>query len=180
MAPVREPDDHDPGRPDDHDDVERDDVADEAARDEGAGRDSPDGSAGSGDAFDDIVRGLDLDLSFPAEADAPTRPRPRRQDAPEPAARDLDDEPDAVDEQFYRRVDPGPPRPLHRGRAAAWAGLLGAPLLLMLASASGRFLSGAVLLGAALTFVASAIYLIAQLPEHGPSQRDWPDDGAAL
>ena len=50
----------------------------------------------------------------------------------------------------------------------------------MLASASGRFLSGAVLLGAALTFVASAIYLIAQLPEHGPSQRDWPDDGAAL
>ncbi len=36
------------------------------------------------------------------------------------------------------------------------------------------------LAGAVLTFVAAAIYLVSQLPEHGPSRPDWPDDGAVL
>ncbi|WP_156368211.1 hypothetical protein [Aeromicrobium sp. Leaf289] len=130
------------------------------------------------DEFDDIVSRLDLDLPFPAEADEPD-PAPVEEPA-EPEPFELDDEPDPVDEQFYRRVDPGPGRPMHRGRAVAWGGLVGSPLLLMFASLAGQWLSSPVLLGAALTFVASAIYLIAQLPEHGPSQRDWPDDGAAL
>lgn len=134
---------------------------------------------GGRDAFDDIVSRLDLDLPFPAEADEP-RDTPQAQEPAEPEPFELDDEPDPVDEQFYRRVDPGPGRPMHRGRAAAWGGLVGSPLLLMLASLAGQWLSSPVLLGAAITFVASAIYLIAQLPEHGPSQRDWPDDGAAL
>lgn len=134
---------------------------------------------GGRDAFDDIVSRLDLDLPFPAEADEP-RDTPPAQEPAEPEPFELDDEPDPVDEQFYRRVDPGPGRPMHRGRAAAWGGLVGSPLLLMLASLAGQWLSSPVLLGAAITFVASAIYLIAQLPEHGPSQRDWPDDGAAL
>lgn len=136
------------------------------------------------DEFDDIVSRLDLDLPFPAEADEPrdTSPavEPPASGRTEPEPFELDDEPDPVDEQFYRRVDPGPGRPMHRGRAVAWGGLVGSPLLLMLASLAGQWLSSPVLLGAALTFVASAIYLIAQLPEHGPSQRDWPDDGAAL
>ncbi|GAA0190577.1 hypothetical protein GCM10008944_03200 [Cytobacillus oceanisediminis] len=151
----------------------------------GPGDTGPDGNApgdgpdeGGRDAFDDIVSRLDLDLPFPPEADEPD-PAPVEEPA-EPEPFELDDEPDPVDEQFYRRVDPGPGRPMHRGRAVAWGGLVGSPLLLMFASLAGQWLSSPVLLGAALTFVASAIYLIAQLPEHGPSQRDWPDDGAAL
>lgn len=142
---------------------------------EPARRDDEDGP----DAFDDIVSRLGLDLPFPAEADDP--PADRRdepEEPPEPVS--LDDQPDPVDEQFYRRVEPPRAGPLHRGRALAWAGLVGAPVLLVLASATLGRVSGPVLLGAALTFVASAIYLIAQLPEHGPAQRDWPDDGAAL
>ena len=126
------------------------------------------------DAFDAIVQRLDLDLPFPLGVAQPAEPEPE----PEPV--ELDDQPDPVDEQFYRHVRPGPARPLHRGRATAWAGLVGSPLLLVLATVGGSWLSRPVLLGAALTFVASAIYLIAQLPEHGPGQQDWPDDGAAL
>lgn len=137
------------------------------------------GSDGRGrDEFDDIVSRLEIDLPFPPEADEPA-PEPAAE-APEPEPFELDDAPDPVDEQFYRRVDLPPARPMHRGRALAWAGLVGTPVLLVLASMAGRWLSSPVLLGAAITFVASAIYLIAQLPEHGPSQRDWPDDGAAL
>jgi hypothetical protein len=131
------------------------------------------------DAFDDIVSRLELDLPFPEEADR-VDPRPATQPDPEPEPVAFEDRPDPVDEQFYRRVEPPRGGPLHRGRALAWAGLVGAPVLLVLVSFTVGRVSGAVLLGAALTFVASAIYLIAQLPEHGPSQRDWPDDGAAL
>lgn len=136
--------------------------------------DSGDERRSDRDAFDAIVERLDLDLPFPLGVDRPADPEPE----PEPV--ELDDLPDPVDEQFYRRVDPGPGRPLHRGRTAAWAGVVGSPLLLVLATVGGSWLSRPVLLGAALTFVASAIYLIAQLPEHGPGQQDWPDDGAAL
>lgn len=128
-------------------------------------------------AFDDIVERLDLDLPFPLGVDQPHDVGgPVEEDEPVP----FDDQPDPVDEQFYRRVDAGPSRPMERGRTFAWIALAGAPLLVLLATLSGTYLARPVLLGAALTFVAAAIYLIAQLPEHGPSQRDWPDDGAAL
>ncbi|MCX6408148.1 MAG: hypothetical protein NTV28_14620 [Propionibacteriales bacterium] len=146
-----------------------------AERDDGTPDDDGEARRGSDrDAFDAIVERLDLDLPFPLGVERPVEPEPD----PEPV--ELDDLPDPVDEQFYRNVRPGPARPLHRGRAAAWAGLAGSPLLLVLATVGGSWLSRPVLLGAALTFVASAIYLIAQLPEHGPGQQDWPDDGAAL
>ena len=143
--------------------------------------------------FDAIVRRLGIHLTFPDDAEVPgTAPlhdsaeRTQRRDPqddlpPELAEGDsFDDTPDPVDEQFYRRVEVGPVGPVHRGRALAWAGLVGTPLLLLLATMAGRWVSGSVLLGAGITFVASAIYLISQLPEHGPSQPDWPDDGAEL
>ena len=44
----------------------------------------------------------------------------------------------------------------------------------------GEILPRPMLAGAVLIFVAGAIYLISQLPEHGPSRSDWPDDGAVL
>lgn len=143
--------------------------------------------------FDAIVRRLGIHLSFPDDAEVPgTAPTHgpaqgaarRRDDDGLPAelaeAESFDDMPDPVDEQFYRRVQGGPTGPVHRGRALAWIGLVGTPLLLVLATLAGSWLSSSVLLGAGVTFVASAIYLISQLPEHGPAQPDWPDDGAEL
>ncbi|KQX76153.1 MULTISPECIES: hypothetical protein [Aeromicrobium] len=124
------------------------------------------------DEFDRIVEGLDLDLSFADEpvADPPSPPSPPQAAPVEPAE----------DEQFYRHVDARPIVPRRRGIVLAWAGVIGAPMLLVLATVAHVFLDRPIVAGAALTFVASAIYLFLQLPEHGPSRRDWPDDGAVL
>lgn len=124
------------------------------------------------DDFDRIVEGLDLDLSFPDEPADPGPQLPRWEpEAPEPVEED---------EAFYRRVDPTPLVPRRRGVLLAWIGLVGAPLVLVLATVSHVFLDRPVLAGAVLIFVASATYLFLQLPEHGPGRRDWPDDGAVL
>ena len=139
------------------------------------------------DAFDDIVRGLDMDwadkdwtdpgvIAFGTpESQTPPELRDEPEDPP-----DLDAEPDPVDEQFYRRVGDGPVRPIHRGRAVAWAGVLGTPAVLAICLLAGIWISRPVLLTAGLTVVAGSIYLISQLPERGPSHPDWPDDGAVL
>jgi hypothetical protein len=122
--------------------------------------------------FDRIVEGLDLDLSF---ADEPVAEPPVA--VPQPAAPRVEP---AEDEQFYRLVDNRPIVPRRRGILLAWAGVIGAPMLLVLATVAHVFLDRPIVAGAALIFVASAIYLFLQLPEHGPSRRDWPDDGAVL
>ncbi len=125
------------------------------------------------DEFDRIVEGLDLDLSFvdePVAETPPVAPQPPAQAEPRPAE----------DEQFYRHVDARPLIPRRRGIVLAWAGVIGAPMLLVLATVAHVFLDRPIVAGAALIFVASAIYLFLQLPEHGPSRRDWPDDGAVL
>lgn len=124
------------------------------------------------DDFDRIVEGLDLDLSFP---DDPVDPAPESL-APRPVV----DEPGSSEEPFYRRVDSTPLVPRRRGIILAWAGVAGAPLLLALATVAHVFLDRPIVAGAVLIFVASAIYLFLQLPEHGPGRRDWPDDGAVL
>ena len=131
------------------------------------------------DDFDEIVRHLDWDLRFPdaPPARGPEHPSVRRHEEPsEPV--DFDELPD--DDQFYRRVPPAPLLPRHRGRTLAWIGVLGSPLVIVLATVAQVWLARSVLLGLALTFVAGSIYLISQLPEHGPGRPDWPDDGAAL
>jgi hypothetical protein len=129
------------------------------------------------DDFDKIVEGLELDLSFIGEVDEPLA------EEPEPAwSPRTDDEIHEADteEPFYRKVEPTPLMPRRRGVLLAWAGVLGAPLALVIATASGVFLDRPIVAAASLIFVAAAIYLILQLPEHGPSRRDWPDDGAVL
>jgi hypothetical protein len=125
------------------------------------------------DDFDRIVEGLDLDLSFIDE------PLDEPEPAPAPAPAPVHDAVDE-DEAFYRQVDATPLVPRRRDVVLAWAGVIGAPLALVLATVAHVFLDRAVVAGAALIFVASAIYLFLQLPEHGPSRRDWPDDGAVL
>lgn len=129
------------------------------------------------DDFDKIVEGLDLDLSFIDEVEETPV------EEPEPAwSPRTDDEVDEADaeEPFYRKVEPTPLIPRRRSVLLAWIGVLGAPLSLVLATLSGVFLDRPIVAAASLIFVASAIYLILQLPEHGPSRRDWPDDGAVL
>jgi hypothetical protein len=137
------------------------------------------------DDFDEIVQRLDLDLTFPEapRKREPEHPSVRRHRDAEPPP-DADDEPesfdDMPDEPFYRQVQPSPIRPRHRGRTLAWIAVLGSPLAIIIFTLAHVWLPKSVLLGIGLTFVAGSIYLISQLPEHGPARPDWPDDGAAL
>jgi hypothetical protein len=126
------------------------------------------------DDFDKIVEGLELDLSFFDETPAPVDEEPIPSVRPDESDSDEDQEP------FYRKVEPTPLVPRRRSVLLAWVGVLGAPLALVVATISGVVLDRPIVAAASLTFVGAAIYLILQLPEHGPSRRDWPDDGAVL
>lgn len=139
--------------------------------------------ADQSDDFDEIVQNLDLDLSFPDEPREPQHPSVRHHRRPEASEAETEEPEsfdDSPDEPFYRRVQPAPMRPRHRGRTLAWAAVLGSPLAIVLATFAHVWLPKSVLLGIGLTFVAASIYLISQLPEYGPARPDWPDDGAAL
>jgi hypothetical protein len=130
--------------------------------------------------FNRIVEGLDLELPFPHETEAETDGRhpsdPQFQ--PEPKRRAPAEHED--DEIAYRTPPPRPRRPPSRARTSAWVAVLGGPMLLVVATLFGILLPRPVVFAAALIFVAAVIYLISQLPEHGPSRPDWPDDGAVL
>ena len=128
------------------------------------------------DDFDKIVEGLELYLSFIVESPEPAEEEPTWS----PRTDDEIDAADAEEEPFYRKVEPTPLIPRRRSVLLAWVGVLGAPLALVLATMSGVVLDRPIVAAASLTFVGAAIYLILQLPEHGPSRRDWPDDGAVL
>jgi hypothetical protein len=135
------------------------------------------------DDFDEIVQNLDLDLSFPDDPREPQHPSVRRHRPdvqPEPETEEPESFDDMPDEPFYRKVQPAPIRPRHRGRTLAWTAVLGSPLAIVVATFAHVWLPKSVLLGIGLTFVAGSIYLISQLPEYGPGRPDWPDDGAAL
>lgn len=124
------------------------------------------------DPFDEIVRNLDLEIDFPEES----APAPAPQPAHPSVASTVDDE----DDKFYRRVEPRPviarsPRVLF-----AWLGVIGSPVCIMVTSLMNMIMPRPILLGCGLVFVAGAIYLIAQLPERGPGEPHWPDDGAQL
>jgi hypothetical protein len=129
------------------------------------------------DDFDKIVEGLELDLSF---VDEPQEPAQEPEPTWSPQTEDEVDAADDAEEPFYRQVDSTPLIPRRRSVLLAWVGVLGAPLSLVVATVSGVFLDRAIVAAASLIFVGAAIYLILQLPEHGPSRRDWPDDGAVL
>jgi hypothetical protein len=143
------------------------------------------------DDFDEIVQRLDLDLPFPDDAVSEERPKRepehpsvRRHRRSEPPPEAEADEPesfdDMPDEPFYRKVPPAPIRPRHRGRTLAWIAVLCSPMSIIVFTVAQVWLPKSVMLGIGLTFVAGSIYLISQLPEHGPGRPDWPDDGAEL
>lgn len=120
---------------------------------------------GTGDeAFDKIVEGLDMNLSFPA-----------------PQHDDLDDIPDDPEDQFYRQVPPASDiLPRNPRTLLAWIAVLGVPAVMVACTFVGYWLPRPVVIALGLTFVAGAIWLFSHLPERGPGRSDWPDDGAAL
>lgn len=128
--------------------------------------------------FEAIVEGLELDLDDLEEPDSPAAQAPRRPAEPEQQPVEFDDLPD---EQFYRNVDDVHLLPRSRSVTAAMVGLIGSPVLLILATTFGYLLPRPVTIAAILTFVASAIFLISKLPpSHGRGRWDGRDDGAEL
>jgi hypothetical protein len=123
------------------------------------------------DPFDEIVEHLDLDWTIPdVDAAPPVQPT-----APPPV---VINDPEA--EPFYRHVERREPVPHRPGVLLAWLGIASGPIVIMLAGILHVILPRPLLLGLALVFVASAVYLFSQLPERGPAEPFWPDDGAQL
>jgi hypothetical protein len=123
------------------------------------------------DPFDEIVQHLNLDWNVadavPAAPVEPPAPPP-------PTINDPEAEP------FYRHIAPREPMPHRPGVLLAWLGIASGPVLIMLAGLTHFIVPRPLLLGLALVFVASAVYLFSQLPERGPAEPFWPDDGAQL
>lgn len=131
------------------------------------------------DEFDKIVEHLDLGFPFPADLDeSPRERRPDPSTEAEPPDRRWDE--DREEELAYRTPPPRSERPPSRARTLAWVTVLGGPGLMVSATLFAIVLPRPVVLALAITFVAAVLYLISQLPEHGPSRPDWPDDGAVL
>jgi hypothetical protein len=81
------------------------------------------------------------------------------------------------DDEGY--VPPEPP-PLPRGdlaSRAAWAGVLGGPLFLLIAAIVWQSLPKMLLLAALAAFVGGFVTLVARMPSESP---DEPDDGAVV
>lgn len=123
------------------------------------------------DPFDEIVEHLDLNWNVP-EAEA--APPPAEPAPPPPVINDPEAEP------FYRQIEQREPVPHRPGVLLAWLGILTGPVVIMATGLLHFILPRPLLLGLGLVFVASAIYLFSQLPERGPAEPWWPDDGAQL
>lgn len=130
---------------------------------------------GDRDEFDRIVEGLDLDLGFLDEDPAP-EPDPEPPAPVVPAASSARS-PD-VDEEFYRRVDFGPRQPWRRDLILGWIGILGSPGVLVVCTVLGIVVPRSIVAALTLVFLASAVYLISQLPERNGG--DGTGDGAVV
>ena len=138
-------------------------------------------AASSSDDFDRIVEGLDLDLTglddFDTEAAKVAAAR-ERAELEEQQRREAEPDEDPA-EQFYREVGPADLRADPRTRIA-WFVLIGGPAFLLVTTMASVRLPAIVVGLVIAAAVASVVYLIARLPDRGPSNPDWPDDGAAL
>lgn len=109
------------------------------------------------------------------EADAPPVPTPVLDPEPVPSTPPVAEQ---YDEQ--ERFVPPPPPPLPRvepRRRAAWAGLFGSPLVLLLFTVLGWGMPRLVAYALVAAFVGGFVYLVAMMPS-GP--RDPGDDGARI
>ena len=132
---------------------------------------------GERDEFDRIVEGLDLDLGFLADEE-PDEPEPESFVPEAPLPHVAEPRSPDVDEEFYRRVDRGPQRPWPRNITLAWIAIVGSPTVLVLCTLVGFIAPRSIVTALALVFLASAVYLISQLPDRDAG--DGPDDGAVI
>ncbi|MCD9153275.1 hypothetical protein [Aeromicrobium duanguangcaii] len=140
-------------------------------------------ASSSSDDFDRIVEGLDLDLTgledFDASAARVTAERERAEEQAREERRLAAEAQETADDQFYREV--GPAQLRSRGRVRfAWFVFVGGPALLLITTMASMPLPTFAAALVVIAVVASVVYLISQLPDRGPSNPDWPDDGAAL
>ncbi|GAA3529677.1 hypothetical protein AFL01nite_00880 [Aeromicrobium flavum] len=139
-------------------------------------------ASSSSDDFDRIVEGLDLDLSgledFDASAARAAAAR-ERDEQEEQKRREAADAAEPADDQFYREVGPAEFRAKGSTRIA-WLVFVGGPALLLIATMASVRLPPMLVATVFIGVVVSVVYLISQLPDRGPSNPDWPDDGAAL
>jgi hypothetical protein len=132
------------------------------------------------DDFDRIVEGLELDLSGLDDFDrsaaqaAAARERAELEEEQRRAA-----EPEEQDDQFYREVGPAD-LPTDKRTKTAWLVIIGGPALLILARLADMTPPPVLVAAVVIAAVCAVAYLIARLPDRGPSNPDWPDDGAAL
>jgi Flp pilus assembly protein TadB len=135
-------------------------------------------ASSSSDDFDRIVEGLDLDLTglenFDASAARAAAAR-ERAELEEEQRRTAE----PADDQFYRQVGPAEFRARGRTRVA-WLIFVGGPALLLIATMASVRIPPFVVALVVIGVVVSVVFLISQLPDRGPSNPDWPDDGAAL
>src|SRR5690606_33125849 len=90
------------------------------------------------------------------------------------------EEPPDEDDQFYRRVGPADVHAIDKRTKAAWFVVVGGPIVLLVSIMLSLRLPTAVVGVVIAAVVAGVVYLIARLPDRGPSNPEWPDDGAAL
>lgn len=111
----------------------------------------------------------------PEDEATPEPERPARAAAPPP-----EPEPDELLEDDDDAFEPPPPPPLDRppaDRLAAWLGVLGSPILLVVSIVAGISLPTWAVLLLAGAFVGGFGYLVARMPR---SPRDPWDDGARV
>lgn len=138
------------------------------------------------DEFDRIVSGLELDIGdddLDAAADRIAAERRRaefeRERAENSARRAAQVEQTDDDDDFYREVGPAT-LPSDRRTRWAWLCIAAGPALLLATVLLPVRPPTAVVVTLVLLSVGGVVFLIARLPDRGPSNPDWPDDGAAL
>jgi hypothetical protein len=111
----------------------------------------------------------------------PAPPPPEPTPAPEPGLRGvfarrwedpLDDEATWDDEGHFVPPDPPPVEVSDPRRRAAWAGLFGAPLVMLIAVVLGWQFPGWLMLGLVAAFVGGFVYLVATMPDRPPGDGD--------
>lgn len=80
---------------------------------------------------------------------------------------------------FVPPTPPPPPRPEPR-RRAAWAGLFGAPFVMLVAVVLGWGLPSWITAGLAACFVGGFVYLVATMPDRRPGEGPGGGDGAVV
>lgn len=135
----------------------------------------------SADDFDRIVEGLDLDVTGLEDFDdSAARVAAAREQAElaELAERQRESE-EPPDDQFYREVGPADLHADNRTKIA-WGVIIAGPALLVLSTIASINLPMAAIVTVIAASVGAVVYLIARLPDRGPSNPEWPDDGASL